>query len=64
MQLYLTPDRYYAVTVQHDLFGQTVIVRSWGGRRSRLGGIATEPYSPDRMQQIDKERRAHGYTLV
>lgn len=61
MRLYLSPDRYYAVIIQQDLFGQPVLVRALGGRNNRLGGSATEPFSPARLAQIDKERRAHGY---
>jgi predicted DNA-binding WGR domain protein len=64
MRIYISPSRYYAVAVQHDLFGQTVIIRSWGGRWSRSGGTATEPYSRERMNEIDKTRRAHGYARL
>lgn len=61
MRLYLSPARYYAIAVQFDLFGQAVIVRFWGGRHSRLGGMATEPFSRERLRQIHKERVQHGY---
>jgi hypothetical protein len=50
--------------VQNDLFGTATIVRYWGSRTSHQGGMLTEPYSPERMQMIDKERLAHGYELV
>lgn len=63
MRIYISTSRYYAVAVQSDMFGQTVIVRSWGGRWSRSGGTATEPYTTERIAQIHKERLAHGYSL-
>jgi len=63
MRLYLTQRRYYAIAVQPDLFGSPVIVRYWGSRLSRFGQVLTEPYSPDRLTQLDKERKAHGYVL-
>jgi hypothetical protein len=50
--------------VQNDLFGTATIVRYWGSRTSHQGGMITEPYSPERMQTINKERLAHGYELV
>jgi len=64
MRLYLSPTRYYTVAIQLDLFGQPVIVRSWGGRFNRLGGTQTEPFSRERLREIGKERRAHGYRLA
>ncbi len=64
MRRYVTEARYYAVVVQEDLFGEPVIVRYWGGRGSKLGGSKTEPYSAERLQQIDQERLAKGYTLL
>lgn len=63
MRLYLTPERFYAVTVQRDLFGERVIVRCWGGRGSRRGGMASEPFTPGRLAEIDNSRRAHHYEL-
>lgn len=63
MRVYLSPTRYYVVAVQRDLFGSCVLVRTWGGRGSRRGGTATEPYSHERLIEIDKARRAHGYSL-
>ncbi|RXZ42725.1 WGR domain-containing protein [Crenobacter cavernae] len=64
MRLYLSSSRFYAVAVQRDLFGEPVIVRCWGGRGSRLGGMTTEPFSWPRLHQIHKERRRHGYSLA
>jgi len=64
MRIYLTATRYYSVHIQPDLFGQPVIVRAWGGRHNRLGGMATEPYAPGRLRQIHRERIAHGYAVA
>ncbi len=61
MRLYLSPDRYYAIAIQLDLFDRPVIVRAWGGRGSRRGGMATEPFSTARLKNIDRRRRQHGY---
>lgn len=60
-RLYLTPSRYYAVAVQRDLFGQPVIVCIHGGRHNRLGAVRTEPFTRQRLREIARERRAHGY---
>ena len=64
LRIYVTATRYYAVGVQYDLFGEPCIVRSWGGRFNRLGGAASEPFSRQRMRQIERERRAHGYQRI
>ena len=61
MRFYRTDSRYYYVKVERDLFGRRVIVRCWGGIRSRLGGLATEPMVGGRLKEIEKERAAHGY---
>ncbi|MEN6082876.1 hypothetical protein [Chromobacterium piscinae] len=63
MRLYLSPDRYYAIAIQLDLFDRPVIVRAWGGRGNRRGGMATEPFSTARLKDIDRRRRQHGYQL-
>lgn len=61
MRIYRTADRYYCVAVQRDLFDEPVIVRFWGGVRSRRGGSKTEPLIPGRLRTIDRERISHGY---
>jgi hypothetical protein len=64
MRLYISPSRYYAVSVERDLFGQPVIVCYHGGRHNRLGAIRTEPFERKRLREIAKDRRAHGYSLI
>ncbi|WP_158300759.1 hypothetical protein [Chromobacterium sp. ATCC 53434] len=54
----------YAIAIQLDLFNRPVIVRAWGGRGSRRGGMATEPFSTARLKDIDRRRRQHGYQLL
>lgn len=42
-----SPTRWYAVTVERDLFGVLVLTRRWGSRRSLLSGCRQElPSSP------------------
>lgn len=64
MRLYLSPNRYYSVAIQRDLFGRPVLISCWGGRWSRRGGIRTEPYTPEKVREIHKRRLAHGYSLA
>lgn len=35
--------RYYLVIVQRNLFGDLEVIRTWGGKRNRLGGQHTMP---------------------
>ncbi|WP_440030397.1 hypothetical protein [Chromobacterium amazonense] len=60
-RLYLTAERYYLISVQFDLFGEAVIQKCWGSRFNQRGGGATEPYQPERLARLHRERLAHGY---
>jgi len=64
-----TDTRYYYAMLSTDLFGQIVLNRCWGGKRNRLGGMATDPYESQEdaskaMDALAKVRERHGYRLL
>ena len=64
-----TPTRYYVGQVQENLFGQWELIRAWGGRGNRLGGMMVEPaasqgHALQLLAAEDKRRRRRGYTFV
>lgn len=60
-----TASRYYSVYVHHDLWGDVVMTRDWGGKGTRLGNLHTDHLSPEAielaLQEIAKRRQAHKY---
>lgn len=42
-QRWETPERYYTLVVQRNLFGEWELVRAWGGRGVRLGAVRVDP---------------------
>jgi hypothetical protein len=65
---YESKDRYYIVILQQDLFHQWSIVKCYGGKENKLGNCIIESgYSYEevlnRMQVIEKTRKAHKYML-
>jgi predicted DNA-binding WGR domain protein len=46
--------RFYNLTVERDLFGQTVLVRAWG-RIGKAGRVVIEPHPTE--EAADKELR-------
>ena len=56
--------RFYALMIERDLFGQTVLVRRWGrigGRgRERAEGHADEGEAEKTMDQIVAAKRRRG----
>lgn len=64
-----TPTRYYVGQVQENLFGQWELLRIWGGRGNRLGGMLVEPASSHAhalqlLAAEAKRRGRRGYSLV
>lgn len=57
--------RFYAMTVQRDLFGMWCVVREWG-RIGRGGRVIAEPYDSETLaaiavqRQVERKRR-RGY---
>lgn len=64
-----TSTRYYVGLVQENLFGQWELIRAWGGRGNRLGGMLVEP-APSKAHALQllavesKRRGRRGYTLA
>lgn len=64
-----TATRYYVGRVQENLFGQWELMRVWGGRGNRLGGMLVVPASSQAhalqlLSAEDKRRGQRGYALV
>lgn len=58
--------RYYEAHVQQDLWGEWLVVRTWGGKGSRRGGIkaelcATRKEACARFERIAQLRQRRGY---
>jgi len=58
--------RWYTVIATSDLFGDLVLIRSWGSLDNQRGGEMREILSSkeeikDRLRIIAKQRRRHGY---
>ncbi|WP_338115990.1 WGR domain-containing protein [Thiocystis violacea] len=61
--------RYYQVELLQDLLGDWTLVLSWGGLRSRQGGIrilavAGEALGLEQREAIGKRRRQRGYVQL
>ncbi len=59
-------DRYYNVQLQHNFFGGTSVICSWGSLYSNLGNYKIIPCQDDKqttntMEIIKKRRKARGY---
>lgn len=64
-----TRTRYYLGQVQENLFGQWELVRFWGGRGNRLGGMMIEPaisraHALQLLADEGKRRVRRGYAMV
>lgn len=68
MRLYLSRTRWYAITLDADLFGQPLLVCRFGGLRNSLHGQHEIPLNPGQLtamvREIRKRRVAHGYLPV
>jgi len=64
MRIYRTQHRYYHLRLSRDMWGQRVLIRTWGGLANRLGGMEIEPLVVGRLREIDRERKAHGYQRI
>ncbi|MDX1252205.1 MAG: WGR domain-containing protein [Gammaproteobacteria bacterium] len=61
-----TSSRYYEAHVQQGLWGEWQVVRIWGGKGSRRGGMEAEVYASReeacaRVTEIARRRRQRGY---
>jgi predicted DNA-binding WGR domain protein len=66
--IWISPNRYYIISVQGNLFGEPTVIKSWGGLKSRLGNYAIETFNSlkDALKAIDKlseVRQKRGYCL-
>lgn len=63
-----TAGRYYELYAGEDLFGQTILVKVWGGKGSGRGGSRTLAGTPASLewvrQSIATLRKRHGYIEV
>lgn len=58
--------RYYEARLHTDLFGEWVVVKSWGGCGSRLGGVKSGPVPSyeagvEALKELGIRRRRRGY---
>ena len=61
--------RYYQVHLVKDLFGDWTLIACWGGLDSHRGGmhvtgVASHVAGLERIREIDKRRKQHGYRTV
>lgn len=63
-----TAQRYYAVYVHPDLWGEIVLTRAWGGKGSRLGNVQSDHIPQDDITKalldIAHRRQKHKYQPV
>lgn len=64
MRIYRTTHRYYHLRIDRDMWGNRVLIRTWGGLQNRLGGMEIEPLARGRLREIERERVSHGYRRV
>ena len=62
-------NRWYAIGVQLDLFGQLVVARYWGSRRTRAQRLQAEPFDDAGAARIAadrliREKVGRGYRVV
>ncbi len=57
--------RFYALSVERDLFGQWVLVREWGridgARRIRLNAYGSIGHATLAMPKLELQKRRRGY---
>ena len=57
--------RFYALTIEHDLFGRVVLVRRWGRigtrGRERADPHENEVAAAGAMAKLEAAKRRHGY---
>lgn len=64
-----TDTRYYQARPGRDLFGQIIVQRCWGGKGTRLGGMATDLFDTEEevrkaLEQLAKVRKRRGYRIL
>lgn len=64
-----TDTRYYEVRLLRDLFGDVVMMRSWGGRGTALGRTMNTAHASEESAQralriITRTRARRGYRLT
>ena len=69
LQRFTSAHRMYSVMLAKDLFGEWVVVQSWGGRFSRQGGGMTQVVASfdegiALLQKIGQRRRQRGYLRI
>lgn len=62
-------NRWYAVGVQPDLFGQIVVARYWGSRGTRAQRLVCEPFEDVETARVAadrviREKVGRGYRVV
>jgi len=62
-------DRYYRLTLSHDLLGDLVLVQNWGGKSNSLSGSKTTLVSDFNsglalIDKISKQRVKRGYAEI
>ena len=60
--------RFYALSVQRNLFGEWVLVREWG-RIGRGGRIKAQPFSSagpalDALRELARQKTRRGYDVT
>lgn len=61
--------RTYSVALEHDLFGQWIVTRSWGGKRNNMRGSRVT-HAPSfevglaMVRAAAKRREKYGYQLL
>ena len=63
-----TASKYYAATIQQDLFGDLVVFKHWGSRHNSRGGkrlVQVENYEEAErlLSLIHKQRLKRGYQV-
>jgi hypothetical protein len=60
--------RYVEARVMVDLWGESVLVKAWGGKGNRLGSLQAVAVGSEQIAQelakIAKTRRQRGYTEI
>ena len=69
LQRFTSAHRMYSVMLAKDLFGDWVVVQSWGGRFSQRGGGMTQVVASFAegfalLQKIGQRRRQRGYRRI
>lgn len=69
MERWETDRRFYVAEVRQDLFGNWILIRSWGSLRTQRGNSMTvmaQDYCQARqlLEEVAKRRKARGYHHV